>query len=179
MSGCFPQRNERNLKEIYKVIKQQIKEAGENEELVFIVGDLNCKVGGEVKGNRNKASKGGKKLLKFVEKEGMALVNSKDICKGTWTREEGGKKSVLDYVRINKEEIGSVEEMSIDEGKEITPYGMEQNRRVYTDHNTITLQINWVLTSLEHNKMSFCMTQKGKEMYCGLTLLGMMMFLQT
>ena len=152
------------LKRMYDKIKEQIEIGRNNKQKILALGDFNCKIGEEVKGNTSEITMGGKMLQNLTEKTNMEIINTTELCKGTWTREEGGKKSVLDYVLINKEEIGSVEEMNIDEGKEITPYGMEQNRRVYTDHNTITLQINWVLTSLEHNKMSFCMTQKGKEM---------------
>ena len=79
----FPQERDQNLKEIYKIIKEQVRKAGENDESVFIVGDFNCRVGGKIKSNEGKASKSGEKMLKMIEKEGLVLVNSMENCKGT------------------------------------------------------------------------------------------------
>ena len=87
-------------------------------------------MGGEIKGNTNKASKGGKKLLKFVEKEGMALVNSKDICKGTWIRAEGKSRSILDYVVVDKELNDYIKEMVIyDTSKDLSPFRLKKTRK--------------------------------------------------
>merc|ERR1711928_62286 len=33
----------------------------------------------------------------------------------------------------------------------------------YSDHHVITIYANWVITSLEKKKISYCLTQKGKE----------------
>ena len=40
---------------------------------------------------------------------------------------------------------------------------MEEGRKIYSDHNVITIHANWVITSLEKKKISYCLTQKGKE----------------
>ena len=37
-------------------------------------------MGSAIKGNHKKVTKGGKKLLKFVEKEGMLLANAQETC---------------------------------------------------------------------------------------------------
>ena len=168
----FPQENEQNLTEIYKVLKQQIKEAGENEELVFIVGDFNCKVGGEIKGNTNKASKGGKKLLKFLEKEGMALVNSKEICKGTWTRAEGKSRSILDYVVVDKELGDYIKEMVVhDTSKDLSPFHLKKKRKeirmVYSDHNPIIVKTDLIMMQKEtmEKRRKAVLTKEGMKKY--------------
>ena len=93
----FPQEQDQNLKEIYSIIKEQLDEAGKKGESFLLLGDFNCKVGEIVKGNYKKISTGGKKLIKLVEKEGLELVNSMDICEGIWTKDENNNRSVLDY----------------------------------------------------------------------------------
>ena len=48
----FPQEQDQDLKEIYKIIKSQVHESGERKESILIMGDFNCKVGSEcIKGN--------------------------------------------------------------------------------------------------------------------------------
>ena len=55
------------------------------------MGDFNCKVGKIVSGNTEEISKGGKKLVKMVNKMGLKIINASKKCKGTWTRMEGRK----------------------------------------------------------------------------------------
>ena len=41
-------------------------------------------------------TKGGRKLIKMIDKYNMKLVNEEEeICKGLWTREQGKDKSVM------------------------------------------------------------------------------------
>ena len=47
--------------------------------------------------------KGGRQLIKMIDKFEMKLVNEKEeICKGLWTREQGKDKSEIDYVIADK-----------------------------------------------------------------------------
>ena len=151
------------LKIMYDKIKDQIEKGKTNKEKTLVMGDFNCKIGTEVKGNALTVTKGGKLLKDLTEKTNMEIINCTELCTGTWTRQENGQKSVLDYVLVNKEEIKSIEQMHIDEEKEKAPYTQAEGRKVYSDHNTIILEANWIITSLEEKKISFCMTQKGKE----------------
>ena len=57
--------------------------------------------------------------------------------------DRGGKKSVIDYVIIDKKDEELVEEMIIDENREITPRHCVNGRIIYSDHNTITIKMNW------------------------------------
>ena len=109
----FPQEQDQDIKEIYKVIKQQVRESAENSESLIVVGDFNCKVGDVVKGNKKKKSTGGKKLIQFAEKEGLVIGNSMEICEGTWTREEGKSKSILDYAIFDEEMAEHIKKIKI------------------------------------------------------------------
>ena len=90
----FPQEQDQDIKEIYKVIKQQVRESAENRESVIVVGDFNCKVGEMVKGNKKEISNGGRKLVKFAEKEGLVIGNDMAISNRTRTREDRKSRSI-------------------------------------------------------------------------------------
>ena len=168
----LPQEQDQDVKEIYKIMKQQAREARENKESLMIVGDFNCKVGSEIEGNHGKISKGGKKLLQTIEKEGLVLGNSIDACKGIWTRDEGGKQSVLDYVVIDEEFAEHIGKITIwDDDREISPFNLKRDgknvRMAYSDHNPIVVETNLVLKQIktEENKKRRVMTEEGKERY--------------
>ena len=153
------------LAEMYKKIEKQIETGKNNKEKTLVIGDLNCKIGEKIKGNTEQISKGGKLLIKLAEKNNMEIINTTEVCEGTWTRDENGKKSVLDYALINKEEIESVKKMYIDEKKEITPFTESEAKKVYSDHNTIILEMDWILTSKTQNTPRTCMTEEAKATF--------------
>ena len=141
-----PQESKTNvaqLKVMYKGLTKQIEEARKRKQHVVMVGDFNCKVGDAVEGNKEEVSKGGKMLLNLANKQNMKIVNSSKKCKGVWTRTDGTKKSVLDYILINKEDEEMVKQMIIDEDREITPYHKDGGRTIFTDHYTVKLEVNW------------------------------------
>ena len=152
------------LKVMYKGIKEQIEEAKKQQQKVLIVGDFNCKIGDAIKGNTEEVTKGGKLLLKMINKLDMKLVNGSSVCRGTWTRVEGNHKSVLDYVIMNNEDLELVEDMLIDEERNITPYHQSDERKIFTDHNAIMLKINWNMRYKrgEHSKISMNKNTKAK-----------------
>ena len=78
----FPQEQDQNLEEIYSILKEQVQESGKRDESIMIMGDFNCRVGMEIEGNEKRISKGGRKLIKFVEKERLKITNSLEICSG-------------------------------------------------------------------------------------------------
>ena len=154
------------LKEMYQQLNEQIEEGKSNQQQIMIIGDFNCKVGEEIKNNKKAVTKGGRLLLKTVKKFDLQILNATESCKGLWTREEKGKKSVLDYVLIKKEDVGAVEKMYIDEGKHITPYTKTSTEeKTYTDHNTITVKINWTVANKTQTTKKTTLTQKNKERF--------------
>ena len=94
------------------------------------MGDMNCKIGMQIKGNTEEVSKGGKILLDLLEDEKLNLGNSGKCCRGKWKRSEGEHRSILDYVIFNGEE-STLHEFFIDEEKLLTPYRItKKNRKV-------------------------------------------------
>ena len=165
----FPQEQKtrvKEIKEIYKELDKEVKKSREKEETMVIIGDFNCKIGTEIRGNYDLVTKGGKILKEWTKKQELLIVNTTDKCRGLWTREEGGTKSVLDYMLINKEKEEELIEMLIDEEREMAPYGEYETRKVYSDHFTIMVTMNTKL-SVERKKTSprKIMTKKGINKY--------------
>ncbi len=63
-------------------------------------------------------------MLKLTEDEDMEVLNGLKTCNGIWTRQENDKRSVLDYMIIQKNDIEKVSQVTIDENKWITPFRM-------------------------------------------------------
>ena len=87
-----------DLEKMYDGIGEQLLKAKEKQQSIVLVGDLNCKIGEEIKGNRPDVTKGGRLLLKLVKNNNLYILNQLEKCQGLWTRCEGISKSVLDYV---------------------------------------------------------------------------------
>ena len=167
----MPQESRTNLdvlEIIYKNIEEEIEEAYTNGLKLFVYGDMNCKVGDIIKGNKSDISKGGRLLLKMAKKYKLSIVNSLSVCEGLWTRIEGEEKSVIDYVLTFEEDTDIVEEMIIDEEKLITPYHIESEsrRRIYTDHCMISGRLNFSLEN-EQPKHTRVLGKEGWEAFRG------------
>ena len=155
-----------NLKEIYKVMEDEIADARLKGNSIMIMGDLNCKVGETIKGNNQKITKGGRLLIKMIKKFKMKLVNSEECCDGLWTRIEGLKKSVLDYVIVFEEDMKLVNRMEIDEAKDITPYHVERAGNLveikHTDHSMITATLNIASIAQKSKSYAMVLDSEGK-----------------
>ena len=132
--------------EMYQNIEKQILLAKQNNQKLMLMGDFNCKIGHSIKGNNAEVSKSGKFFNKMVENNKLLVLNAMEKCSGTWTREEGGSKSVLDYLVINQGDERDVVEMMVDEEKEFAPETMNtENDGVTSDHNAIKAELNWLI----------------------------------
>ena len=170
----FPQERDQDLKEIYKVIKQQIRESGNNRESLIMVGDFNCKVGDVIKGNIGKSSTAGKKLLELVEEEGMTLGNSMEKCEGKWTWQERNSKSVVDYVIVDEELKEYIKKIKIydDGNRELSPFNLRKDgktkvKMVYSDHNPIVIETDLVVKQIETEEKTkkYIMTEDSWSKY--------------
>lgn len=157
--------SKKDMKRIYDIMEEEIKAATENNEKVLLMGDLNCKVGEHIKGNTQVVTKGGKLLLKLINKYNLSIANNEECCKGLWTRVEGTEKSVIDYIIIRKEDTQYMSEMIVDEEKECTPYTTEtiegKSQIKYTDHNMMVAKVDWILSLKEPNNC-FARINPGK-----------------
>ena len=133
------------INNMYQEIKEQKLEADKNKEIFMILGDFNCKIGQNVKNSNNIVSKYGENLIQVTKNENLKILNNNKNAKGTWTRIEGNCKSVIDYILISAENEKSITEVYIDEEKMITPYHINKNRTIYSDHCAIVIKANWYI----------------------------------
>ena len=116
------------LIKMYKDIEKQVDIATQGNQKLLIIGDFNCKVGNSIPNNALQISKGGRLLLKLIQKKNLTILNSNKICQGLWTRNENGKKSVIDYVITKTGDIQDIKSVLIDEDKEHPVYRQIKDR---------------------------------------------------
>ena len=100
------------LKIMYNDIQNQVMQADENNQKTLLLGDFNCKIGEEIKGNRSDVSKGGKLLLKMADRNQLSILNKSELCEGLWTRTDKKTKSVLDYIMVDKDSENTLQKMN-------------------------------------------------------------------
>ena len=144
------------LKEIYSAIETEIKDAAEGNYHLFLVGDLNCKIGNSIiEGNTSNITVGGRLLNKMLKRNRLIIGNAQETCEGLWTRIEGEQKSVLDYMIMFEEDVWLANKMEIDEAKDITPYYVDSGDRKYTDHCMVTAMMN--IAAMEEKSLTYSM----------------------
>ena len=104
----------------------------------------------------------------MIQKEIISLVSADKLrCKWLWTREQGKKKSVIDYVITNTEYLHSIKEMIIDDTKEYATYRVDhQNQELkkkYSDHNVILLKIDFHTETIQAKERKIITTKAYKE----------------
>ena len=142
------------IKKMYKNITNHILDARKLGENIIIVGDFNTKIGKYINGNRTEVSKFGQIFLDLLKNEEMEILNINKNCKGKWTRLEGETKTIIDYVIVEKTQVKYLNEMIIDENKDVTPCHIVDNRTIYSDHCAIIINMNWYLSSKEKGQQS-------------------------
>ena len=131
----------KELKKMYENIEKNAAEAEEERSLFVVMGDFNCKVGSYIRGNNETVTKGGRLLMKMTSNNDLDIVNTSEKTEGLWTRIQGKEMSVLDYVVVNKEVTHKINSLEIDEDRLYGIYREADSKRVYTDHNTMTLEM--------------------------------------
>ena len=106
-----PQENKtlnKDLQKIYQEIEEQAKAATENNEMLMVMDDFNCKVGEVIPGNSGTVNKGGRLLTQMTGKNNMIIMNAEEVCQGLWTRQQGEENSVIDYVLMTYEDAHKI-----------------------------------------------------------------------
>ena len=98
------------------------------EQHIIVMGDMNCKIGDLIDGNKEEISKGGKIMIKIIKENNMIILNSLEKCRGKWTISSGRAKSIIDYIMIGEEDENGVESIIIDEKKEKSPYRVKAKK---------------------------------------------------
>ena len=141
--------NKTVIKKMYQNIKKHIVDSRKLDEKIIITGDFNTKIGEYIKGNKPEVSKFGNLFLELLKNEEIEILNINKKCEGMWTRIEGKHKSIIDYVLINKEDTKYLNQITIDENKEITPYHIVDNRTIYS---AIIIKMNWLSATIDQNQ---------------------------
>ena len=68
------------LQEIYDVMEEEIADARQKGDRILILGDLNCKIGEVIQGNKAEITMGGRLLLKLIKKYKMSVLNGERYC---------------------------------------------------------------------------------------------------
>ena len=130
---CNPKEN----KDIYDAINRILKKH-ENEP-IFMIGDMNAHTNITIK---DKVNQNGKKLLEWVDKYNLVMLNNDIECKGKYTWEARNSKTVIDYALMNEKMYSYFSQMMIDENKEIIDI---------SDHMMIEIVLN---TKNDKNKIT-------------------------
>ena len=113
---------------IYWVLRQEsvaLRSAG--HRLQFL-GDFKCHIGDQVgqgvPGNSSDINPNGERFLQFLLSCDLRHINgelrtqgdpSSRICQGLWTRQRGNSRSVIDFIGVSAEHVGSVVSMNVDD----------------------------------------------------------------
>ena len=113
----------KKLKQLYTSITEELIKAKEEDQQSIIIGDFNADIDDRIKGNMSTVTKGGRELLKMIDKYDMKAINEeKEICKRLWTREQGKDKSVIGYVITDKKYFTTIKGKHIDQNKEYATF---------------------------------------------------------
>ena len=134
-------------------MSDQVDIGKEDSQQIFILGDFNAKIGNYIKNNKETITKRGRHLKRLIEKQNMCIVNgeSNQSKGGLWIREQGGEKSIMDYVILTMRDLNTIKSMKIDEEKEFGIYrveeiqGTKQGRKIYSDISAIVLDIDFII----------------------------------
>ena len=155
---------------MYNNIDKQVKIAIEENQKLLLLGDFNCKVGTVIKGNAGKITKGGRILLKMIDRNQLYLVNADERCQGVFTRSQGQDlPSVLDYAIIRNVDTKDIKSMIIDEEGEMKMHYFfkdkdNETKEMTTDHETLLIEMDYMI-SMEKCKTKEIITEKGYEKY--------------
>ena len=104
---------------------------------IILTGDFNAKLNVDKPGIKQEMSKNGELLQELIDQTDMHPVSLMSQT-GTWTwehRHNHEKKSVIDYVLVNRENIKLIEENIVDEAGYLRAEGNKQS-----DHNTLFIR---------------------------------------
>ena len=174
MSGFGPQENLDTDKRmpLFVTLEEEIVRATLANLSVIIQLDANSKLGKEyIQDDPHVQTPNGAALAGIIDRNALVLVKSlKEKVKGSITRrrvtEIGIEESIIDFVIISADLVNDIEEMVIDEKKEIALTVVKKSKgqiKVTTsDHNTILTKfcIDWTDNTMKETVEVFNMKNK-------------------
>ena len=152
--GYGPQMSDTSSRKekFWKYLENEVGSASEDGVGLVIEVDSNAWAGKSlIPSDPNTQNSNGKLLQAFLEQnKNITLVNSLDLCKGSFTRKRNtacvNEKSILDLFLVCDKVLPLVSSMHVDEKGEhqlANFYGKNHNGKVtHTDHAQVELQIN-------------------------------------
>ena len=127
----FPCDNKEEDKKRRREMEKEVENIIEEKQNypVMILGDFNGHVGFL---GKQKLDEGGSTVLNLMNKYNLIMLNNDEKCKGLYTWEGRGQKSVIDYALVNTRLYDEYKNMTIDEGKDIMDI---------TDHNLMEIKL--------------------------------------
>ena len=127
----------------WQELEGEVIRAKDENCYIIIEMDANAKVGKKViKEDQHNISSNGKIMLDFVERQGLIISNSMDICKGAVTREREVQnkieRSTIDYIITCEELSKHITEVMIDEDRIHTYPDVSKTRLVIELSRAIT-----------------------------------------
>ena len=176
-----PQENEPSdrKEEFFKDLEIEVKSCKVNDDNMIMIGDLNSKI--DVQECKIiPLSNNGKFLEEIISRSDLKVMNFSEKCEGKWTHvvRTTGKKSVLDYIIVNKELDNDIKEVLVDEELLYTPFrliGRNQIEVKYSDHNTITMRLELQIEKRDKSaddrkrKSSWKFSEEGWKNYYKIT----------
>ena len=130
-------------------LDEEAKRAKKEGKGFILQGDLNSWLGkAYIQKDFRQQNENGKLMASFLERNQLTLVNSLELCKGTFTRIQKRKgiceKSILDFFIVCQRILANVTSMVIDEDKQyiLTNYTQVQKGGRAVDSDHVPMEIN-------------------------------------
>ena len=118
---------------IFEVLSEEVLELRNQGFRIIMQGDFNSHVGsvleqGGIPGNHpQRMNRNGEMFLSFLSENNLSHLNgavrvegdwASRLCQGMWTRhaKDYSNSTILDYIVVSSEDLGSVKEMEVDQG---------------------------------------------------------------
>ena len=130
---------------------KDVKDIEERNEAVFIIGDMNRKVGNDeygINGNKPTISFEGNLIRNLIKGGRYILINNLDIVKGgpwTWVdRQDSSRKSCLDLGILSISMLPYLTKVEVDIDKKITPRKVAKKKdkitTIFSDHFSLKIE---------------------------------------
>ena len=158
INGYGPQEDDEthDVLNFWQSFEAEVIKAKDNNCFIIAEMDANAKLGNKIiKNDPNEMTNNGKLLFDIIERQGLVITNSLDICKGTITRQRDleknkSEKSVIDYILISEDLSKHIIELKVDEERE---HVLERfvkkksgNRIITSDHNILFCKFSIVFS---------------------------------
>ena len=153
--NVYEQQESRNsdveLEKSWLRMMKDVKDIEERNEAVFIIGDMNRKVGNDkygINGSKPTISFGGNLIRNLIKGGQYILINNLDIVKGgpwTWVdRQDSSRKSCLDLGIVSISLLPYLTKVEVDIDKKITPRRVVKKKdkitTTFSDHFSLKIE---------------------------------------